>query len=326
MVKIAMKETDESIQTKLDDPSADVFVFFGSDNFYIHSYEEMAKNFTKEELEETNRIADQVEDYSTQEQPYIPKFDIPLFPEDECYLTDLKTKSDKYLMYLCVEGARQLKPWLNSGFSKEIYWNRLNDELKIIFEYGLSDYFLVVHDICMAADYHPKDNSYDCRKKIEKDGPIYTIERGIARGSAANCLISYFTTITGIDPVKHNLLFSRFFNAGRLTKDNISLPDIDCDFSVSGREYIINYIKYKYGSEKVGQIITFSTIKGRAAIKDIFRIKGANYEVAHAICETIPQESIIADEIEHKIKDGDPNYNILKWTMEHSEHFKNSLI
>lgn len=322
MVKIAMKETDESIQAQLNDPTADVFVFFGSDNFYIHSFDEMTTKFSNSELEESNKIADQVEDYSTQEQPYIPHFEIPLFPKDEEYLSDLKTDSDKYLMYLCVKGAREIQPWLHSTYSKNDYWKRLNDELSVIFEYGLSDYFLVVNDICMAADYRPADLSFDWRKNFATHGEIDPIARGIGRGSAANCLISYLTYITGIDPVKHGLLFSRFFNAGRLSKDNIALPDIDLDFEVEGRDYILSYIKHKYGSEKVGQIITFQTIKGRAAIKDIFRIRGEDYEAAHAICETIPQESVIADEIEHKIKDGDENYNILKWTMEHSEDFQ----
>lgn len=322
MVKISMQETDQTIQAKLDDPSSDVFVFFGSDNFYIHSYDEMAQKFTKEELEETNRIADKIEEYKTEEQPYIPQFDISEFPSDLPYLKDLKTNSDKYLLYLCVEGAKKLKPWIKSQIDKEIYWNRLQDELKVIFEFGLSNYFLVVNDICMAADFRPSNGSFNWRENLRQKLDVDPIARGIGRGSAANCLISYFTYITGIDPVKHNLLFSRFFNAGRLSKDNISLPDIDLDFAVEHRDYIINYIKHKYGSDNVGQIITFQTIKGRAAVKDMFRIRGGEYDDAHIICETIPQESVIADEIEHMIQDGHENYNILKWTLDHVEEFQ----
>lgn len=320
-VMIAMKETDQSVAEKLTaSDEMDLMVFFGSTNFYIHSYEEMAKKFTKEELEESNKIAGQVEEYSIEEQPYIPKFDIPKY-NNERYLDKIDGESNKYLMKLCIDGAKNIKPWEKSKFDKSIYWDRLKAETDVIFKFGLSDYFLVVHDICMAADHRPTNHSFDWQNNsIEKD----PIARGVGRGSAAGCLISYLTNITGIDPVKHDLLFSRFFNAGRLSKDNISLPDIDLDFEIEGRDWVLEYIKYKYGTENTGQIITFHTVKGKAAIKDVFRVRGVpnGFEIANEISECIEDESVIADEIEHKKQDGDDKYNILKWCLDNSEKFQ----
>lgn len=320
-VMIAMKETDQSVAEKLtSSDEMDLMVFFGSTNFYMHSYDEMAKNFTKEELEESNRIADQVEAYSIEQKPYIPKFSVPPLPKEK-YLEPIANNSDKYLMYLCVEGAKKIKPWEHSEIDKQKYWDRLKSELDIIFKFGLSDYFLVVHDICMAADNRPADHSFDWQNVIGENDPII---RGPGRGSAAGCLISYFTGITGIDPVRHDLLFSRFFNAGRMSKDNISLPDIDLDFEVEGRDWIIDYMKYKYGKENTGQIITFHTIKGKAALKDIFRVRGLPnaFDLANEISECIEAESVIADDIEHMKKDGHEDYNMLRWSLDNSEQFQ----
>ena len=80
--------------------------------------------------------------------------------------------------------------------------------------------------------------------------------------------------ITSIDPIRYNLLFDRFYNAGRNSKDHISMPDIDVDVPINKREVVIEYIKDCYGKDKVSQMITFNTIKGRGAIKDVLRVYG----------------------------------------------------
>lgn len=97
---------------------------------------------------------------------------------------------------------------------------------------------------------------------------------GPGRGSAAGCLVSYLLGITSIDPMKYDLLFDRFYNAGRNTKDRVSMPDIDLDVPIDKRENIIQYIKTTYGEAKVSQMITFNTMKGRGSLKDVLRAYG----------------------------------------------------
>jgi DNA polymerase-3 subunit alpha len=136
--------------------------------------------------------------------------------------------------------------------------------------------------------------------KLKEGGKLDPIPRGVGRGSAAGCLVSYLIGITDIDPLQYDLLFSRFYNQGRNTGDHIELPDIDIDFSVEDREWIIEYLKYKYGKDNVAQIITFQRMQGRAALKDIFRIKGVHggFDLSNEICKFIPSEAEIADELQ----------------------------
>jgi DNA polymerase-3 subunit alpha len=326
MVSVNMKETEASIQEKLDsDEGHDIMVFFGSNNFFIHSYEEMKEKFTQEELDMTNKVAEQVEVFDIQEKPYIPEFKIPeTFDRDLPYLSSVEKDSDKYLMYLCVEGAKRLQPWKVSGISKDKYWERLKEETNVIFNVGLSDYFLVVYDICMAADNRPADHSFDWEFNLKNGGDLDPIPRGVGRGSAAGCLTSYLIGITDIDSLKYSLLFARFFNAGRCTKDHISYPDVDLDFAVMGRDWVLEYIKHKYGHSNVAQIMTFQTMKGRAAIKDIFRVKDVvgGFELANKICEFIPDEAEIADEIQQMKDSGEDDYNITKWALDNSDQIQ----
>ncbi len=319
-VMVNMKESESSIAEKFDsEEDTNLMVFFGSDNFYIHSYEEMSEKFSKEELEMSVKIADGVEEYEISHKPYIPKLEIPNFPKNASYLKSGPTESDKYLMYLAVEGAKTLKPW-KSGKSKEEYWDRLNEEFKIIFKAGLSDYFLVVWDYCMAGDNRPADHSFDWKSNTKNKGELDPIPRGVGRGSAAGCLVSYFTGITAIDPIKYDLVFSRFYNEGRNTAEHVELPDIDVDFSVENRDWIIEYIANKYGQNNVAQMVTFQRMQGRAAIKDIFRIKNieGGFELSNDICKYIPNEAEIADEIQELRDSGEENYGILRWALDNS--------
>lgn len=328
MVMTNMKETEESVQQKLDaSDEIDLMVFFGSDNFYIHSYDEMAKKFSHEELENTVKVCESIEVYDISHKPYIPEYKLPEFDKNRWYMEGVEKDCDKFLVHLCVEGAKKLKPWTNpewtlkkSQAGREEYWKRLTDmEFPVIFKAGLTNYFLVVWDYCMAADNRPADHSFDWYGNMVKGGPVDPIPRGVGRGSAAGCLVSYLIGITSVDPILYGLVFSRFYNEGRNTGDHIELPDIDIDFAVEDRDWILDYIAHKYGRENVAQIITFQRMQGRAALKDIFRVKNVQggFELSNEICKLIPSEGEIADELQ-EMKAEDDKYGILRWAVDNS--------
>src|SRR5437588_7449341 len=142
---------------------------------------------------------------------------------------------------------------------------RLRYELKTIKEMGFTDYFLIVWDfIHFARQQH--------------------ISVGPGRGSAAGSLVAYCLQITDIDPIRFDLLFERFLNPGRK-----SMPDMDIDFAVAGRERVINYVTEKYGRDRVAQIITFSTMAARAAVRDAGRVLEVPYGVVDKIAKLIPE-------------------------------------
>ncbi|TXT66099.1 MAG: putative DNA-directed DNA polymerase [Promethearchaeota archaeon] len=323
MVMVQMKETYESVRKKLNDPeNTDVFVFFGSDSFFIHSYEDMKKKFTQEELDNTNKIGDNIEEYDLEQKPYFPKIQVPVVKDNKVYTT-CNNEYDRYLMHLCIEGAKRKQPWTSSKCSKQDYWDRLLSETEIMFKYGLSKYFIVVWDICMAADNRPKNRNFDWKANLKINGKIDPIPRGPGRGSAGSSLISYLLNITKLDPMSHDLMLARFMNAGRFTEDHISLPDIDLDFGVEGREWIIDYLRDKYGSQYCSQIVTFQRIQGRAAIKDLIRINGIpnGAQIANEITKLIPPEAEIADEIQEMHDAGHEDYGIINWAIDNIADF-----
>jgi len=141
---------------------------------------------------------------------------------------------------------------------------------------------------------------------------------GPGRGSAAGCLVSYLIGITNIDPIKYNLMFDRFYNAGRNTEEHISMPDIDVDVPINKREDIIKYIKDTYGHDKVSQMITFNTIKGRGALKDVLRVYGnISFDEMNKITKNIPDEAKIADSLQ-AMKDATGEASIIRWTLENN--------
>ncbi|HEY0829655.1 MAG TPA: DNA polymerase III subunit alpha [Candidatus Dormibacteraeota bacterium] len=125
---------------------------------------------------------------------------------------------------------------------------RAEQELSVISQTGYASYFLIVWDFYNFA---------------RQNGIVV----GPGRGSAAGSLVSYCLGITNLDPLQHGLIFERFLNI-----DRVSMPDIDCDFSVEGRERVIRYVSEKYGSDRVAQIITFTTMASKAAIRDVGRV------------------------------------------------------
>jgi DNA polymerase-3 subunit alpha len=143
--------------------------------------------------------------------------------------------------------------------------DRLRFELKTIKEMGFSDYFLIVADLIAFA-----------RRNGVSVGP--------GRGSSAGSLVAYCLEITDVDPIVYGLLFERMLNPGRK-----SMPDMDLDFAVEGRERVINYAREKYGRDRVAQIITFGTMAARAAVRDAGRVLEHPYGVVDRIAKLIPE-------------------------------------
>ena len=144
------------------------------------------------------------------------------------------------------------------------YQARLHFELDVMTKMGFAGYFLVVADLVAQA---------------KREG----IRVGPGRGSAAGSLVSFSLGITGLDPIKHGLLFERFLNP-----DRISMPDIDLDFDERRRSEMIRYATNKYGDDRVAQIITYSTIKSKAAIKDAARVLGYPYALGERLTKALP--------------------------------------
>ncbi len=142
---------------------------------------------------------------------------------------------------------------------------RLETELAVIEDMGFESYFLIVWDFVKYA----KDNG---------------IAVGPGRGSAAGSIVSYVLRITDVDPLDMDLLFERFLNAERKT-----MPDIDIDFSIRGRERVIRYVQDKYGRDAVAQIITFGKMKPRAATRDAARVLGVDYATGDRLAKLIPE-------------------------------------
>ena len=142
---------------------------------------------------------------------------------------------------------------------------RLQFELKTIREMGFVDYFLIVWDFVAFA---------------KRNG----VSVGPGRGSTAGSLVAYCLDVTDVDPIRYDLLFERFLNPGRK-----SMPDADIDFAVGGRDRVINYVAEKYGRDRVAQIITFSTMAARAAIRDAGRVLEVPYGVVDRIAKLVPE-------------------------------------
>lgn len=264
-------------------PEFGMNAFFRSRQFHIPSHEEMKQWHTDEELDNTVLFASRVEEYKEiLKQPILPNFDCPNGQDQT-----------KYFRHLCEEGFR-------SKIKKDesTYRDRLEHELKVLEDANLSGYFLVVNDVLNFA-----------RQNKWMVGP--------GRGSAAGCLASYLIGITDVDPIRYKLIFERFYNAGRNTKDRVSMPDIDIDVPAYSREKIIDYLRTKYGKEYVGQMVTFHTLKGRSAIKAVLRAYGGMpFEEMNQITKNIIEEHKIADELQ-KMKDATGESSAILWCLEH---------
>ena len=258
--------------------------FFTSDNYHIPSQEEISNLHTEEEILNTNYVANLIEEYDILSPPRLPQ-----------YVCPNNLNPDEYLRELCRKGWKAKIANVIPKEKHQEYVDRIKNELEVLQGAGLSSYFLIVQDI---VNY------------VRQNGWL----PGNGRGSAAGCLVSYLIGITGIDPIKYDLLFERFFNAARAS----SMPDIDVDVPINKREQIIQYIKDKYGHDKVSQMVTFNTIKGRGALKDVFRVYGnISFEEMNRITKNIPDEAKIADELQ-EMKEETGEASIIRWALENN--------
>lgn len=235
----------------LDDPNR--FRFIGQES-YVKSEAEMAQLFPDRPdlLENTCRVADLCEF------EFEKRYFLPQFPRPAGYSSD-----DELLMELARRGAQQR---YGSPLPREVE-ERLEYELSVITKTGYAGYFLIVHDFIRAAK--------------ERGIPV-----GPGRGSVAGSLVAYALGITNVDPLRFDLLFERFLNPER-----VSLPDIDVDFCFERRGEVIEYVRERYGRESVGQIITFGTLKSRAAVRDVARVLRLPVAEADRIAKLIPSGS-----------------------------------
>lgn len=225
---------------------------FGTDEFYVKSAEEMAALFPSvpEALENTVKIAERCNVEFEFGKIKLPVFDIG----DRDHFTFFKT--------MCYDGLRARY----GEAPPEETVERLEYELTVIRDMGYVDYFLIVQDFVNFA-----------KKKGIPVGP--------GRGSGAGSLAAYCVGITGVDPLKYNLLFERFLNPERVT-----MPDFDIDFCYVRRQEVIDYVVQKYGSDHVAQIITFGTMAARAAVRDVGRALAVPYATCDQIAKLVPME------------------------------------
>jgi len=284
-----LKTTLVNINKKiLNNESIAMECFFKSDNYYIISPDRMAELHTQEEIENTLLIDSMCEEYSILNKPTLPVFDCPN-----------NLSPDEYLRELCRVGWKQKIINNISIEDQPVYVDRVKYELEVLQGAGLSSYFLIVQDIV---------------NKVREEGWL----PGPGRGSAAGSLVSFLIGITSIDPIKYNLIFERFYNSGRNTKDRISMPDIDVDVPINKREQIIEYIKNKYGLNNVSQMITYNTMKGRGALKEVLRVyDNISFEEMNRITKNIPDEAKIADELQ-EMKEDTGEASIIRWALENS--------
>ncbi len=227
------------------------FKFDGNDH-YLKTAAEMRKVFADVEpaCDNTLLVAERANVEIEFGKPQLPDFPIP----------DAYEGSDAYLRDLTLQGAKQR--W-GDELTEEMS-DRLVYELQVISDMGFSSYFLIIWDIIRYA-----------REKGIRVGP--------GRGSAAGCAVAYCLWITDLDPIRYDLLFERFLNPSR-----VSMPDIDMDFDSRCREEIIRYASQKYGEDHVAQIITFSTIKARAAVRDSARVLALPYALGDKLAKAMP--------------------------------------
>lgn len=226
---------------------------FQTDKFYIKSLEEMRQAIpdVDEAFENTVRIAERCNlefEFGKTKLPYFAA------PNGEDNLA--------YFRRMSYEGMHRL---YGEDPAPSVI-ERLEYELGVIAQMGYVDYYLIVHDFI-----------------------AYAKSRGIpvgpGRGSGAGSLAAYCIGITGIDPIRYNLLFERFLNPER-----VSMPDFDIDFCYVRRQEVIDYVVQKYGSDHVAQIITFGTMAARAAVRDVGRALALGYQNVDAVAKMIPNE------------------------------------
>ena len=243
-----------AIQTnkKLEDDNR---MRFPSSEFYVKSPEEMEELFSDlpEAIKNTVQLAEKIEYIPFETGKYhMPEFDIP--PEF--------SSPGEYLKHLVEEGIKS-----KMAYTEEVR-ERINYELSVISRMGFEGYFLIINDIVKSA----------------REMGIFV---GPGRGSAAGSLVLYALGITEINPLEHNLIFERFLNPER-----ISMPDIDIDFEDTRRKEVIDYIREKYGENRVAQICSFNVLKAKAVIRDVGRVMNYDNSDINKIAKLIDADTL----------------------------------
>src|SRR3954467_13374910 len=233
---------------------------------YFNSAPEMRERFPEraDVLENTLKIADEA-GFAFEKKYYVPSFPLP--PE--------VATENELLVKLAMAGARER---YGAELPAEVQ-ERLDYELGVITKTGYAGYFLIVYDFIKAAR--------------DRDIPV-----GPGRGSAAGSLVAYSLQITNVCPLKFDLLFERFLNPER-----VSMPDVDVDFCFERRGEVIEYVRQKYGRESVCQIVTFGTMKSRAAVKDVGRTLGFTPAETDALAKLIPNAPNFSLTVAEAVKD-----------------------
>ena len=233
---------------------------FENDEFYFKSTDEMSSLFVGFEgaIENTVKIAEKCDFDFKFNELHLPDFR----PEDDLTHAE-KLRKDAYLGFekKISEGRFDF-----SSHTKKEYLSRIEYELSVIDKMGFNAYFLIVADFVAYAK--------------SQDIPV-----GPGRGSGAGSLVAFCIGITDVDPIAFDLLFERFLNPER-----VSMPDFDIDFCYTRREEVIEYVKRRYGDDKVAQIVTFGTLAARAAVRDVGRALGMPYSRVDMVAKLIPRE------------------------------------
>jgi len=229
--------------------------------YYLKSAQEMKELFSHlpQALANTRAIAEECDVDLNFSAHRLPPFDLP--PGET---------ASSYLRRLCLEGARRKYHPLTERVREQ-----LDHELEVIERTGLSEYFLIVWDICR-----------------------YAHERGIpaqGRGSAANSVVAYLLDITRVDPIAHNLLFERF-----LSEEANTMPDIDVDFSTDHREEVIGYVYDKYGEEHTAMVCNVVTFRARSAVRDVGKALGFPLPLLDQVAKALDTRS--ASSVEEELE------------------------
>lgn len=236
--------------------------------FFFRDKKEMYSRFADfpDALENTVRVAEMCDVELDFTKTHLPPFHIDPAEKEK--------DEETYFLRLCEEGCRKRYTDFDEN---TVVKDRLEEEIGIIKKMGFVSYFLIVWDFVRFARVN--------------DIPV-----GPGRGSAAGSIVSYALGITNIDPLRYDLLFERFLNV-----DRISMPDIDIDFCMEGREKVIEYVREKYGADRVSQIITFGTMAARAVIRDVGRALNIPLSEIDAIAKKIP--SVPGIKLDKSLKD-----------------------
>lgn len=245
----------------LGDPTG---MSFETDEFYVKSADEMAELFHGHEEAVTNtvRIAERCNVEFEFGNIKLPKFTVEGVSDNE-----------EYFRSLCRKGMIEKY----GTVPDKSVTDRLEYELSVITQMGYTDYFLIVWDFIRYARSH--------------DVPV-----GPGRGSGAGSLCAYCIGITGIDPMKFNLLFERFLNPER-----VSMPDFDIDFCIEGRQSVKDYVVRRYGKDYVSEIIAFDTLKARAAVRDVGRVMSLPYN----LCDKVAKQIDIKNDLDTALKESE---------------------